>query len=393
VEPRHVAERLARFGSSIFAEMTGLAQKHGAVNLSQGFPDFDGPDVAKRAAIAAIEAGHGQYARMIGVPTLNAAIAEGWAARGFGDVDPEAEVTVTSGCSEAIAATLMGLLNPGDEVVVFEPYFDFYTACTAMAGGTCRFVTLRPPMDGKGAFGFDEGEFRAAFTARTRVVIVNSPHNPTGKVFTRQELELIAGVCRERGVVVISDEVYEHLIYEEGMEHVPIATLPGMRERTITMSSMGKTFALTGWKIGWTIAPPALTAAVRAGHQFMTFSSATPLQHGAAAALRGAGEFVEKQRRLFAGNRDRLCGALAGLGLTVFPSHSTYFVMADHSALGLGDDRAFCRHLTETVGVAAIPPSVFYGTPGMGTAFVRFAFCKKAETIDEAIRRLQALRR
>jgi len=371
--------------------MTALAVKHGAVNLSQGFPDFDGPEVAKGAAIEAIRAGHAQYARMMGVPTLNQAIAESWAERGFGVVDPDACITVTSGCSEAIVCSILGLLNPGDEVIVFQPYFDFYTAAAAMAGATARFVTLRPPASGNGAFTFDAGELRRAFTARTKAIVVNTPHNPTGKVFTREELELIAGECLKRGVVAITDEVYEHLIYEPGMPHIPMCTLPGMQDLTITLSSLGKSFSLTGWKIGWAIAPPHLTAAVRAAHQFITFSSATPLQHGAAAAIRSPGDSVSRLRELFRSNRDRLSAALTAVGLTVYASHGTYFVMADHSALGLGDDRAFCRYLAERVGVAAIPPSVFYSDPALGKNLVRFAYCKKAETMDEAIRRLGAL--
>jgi aspartate/methionine/tyrosine aminotransferase len=388
----HVADRFRPFGSSVFAETTRLAVKHGAVNLSQGFPDFDGPALAKEAAIEAIRAGHSQYARMIGIPPLNAAIAARWEREGKGRIDPETEVTVTTGCSEGIINTLVGLLNPGDEVIVFEPFFDFYTAGAAMAGATCRFVTLHPPREpGRTAFWFDPEELKAAFTPRTRAIIVNTPHNPTGKVFTRAELEFIADLCIKHDVTVITDEVYDQLIFDESLPHISMATLPGMRERTITLNSLGKTFSLTGWKIGWAIAPPPLTAAVRACHQFMTFSSATPLQHGAAAIINDPGSFAHETASLLKRNRDRLAAALAAAGLTVFPSYSTYFLMADHAALGYGDDRAFVQHLIEHVGVAAIPPTAFYGNRHLGASLVRFAFCKKQETVDEAIHRLSKL--
>jgi len=389
--PTHIAERFRPFGSSIFAEMTRLANLHKAVNLSQGFPDFDGPDVAKTAAIEAINAGHAQYARMSGVPILNAAIAERWENEGKGTIDPDANVTVTSGCSEGIINCLVGLLNPGDEVIVFEPFFDFYVAGTAMAGAMCKFVALHPPRDGGREFWFDEAELRGAFTERTRAIVVNSPHNPTGKVFTRRELELIASLCLERNVIAISDEVYDQLIFDPAFPHISIATLPGMRDLTITLNSLGKTFSLTGWKVGWAIACPALTAAVRACHQFMTFSTSTPLQYGAAAALREAGDYAAKMRELYSGNRDRLSAALTKAGLKVYPSYSTYFLMADHTARGFDDDKAFVQHLIEKVGVAAIPPSGFYNRKELGSPLVRFAFCKRRETVDEAIRRLEKL--
>jgi aspartate/methionine/tyrosine aminotransferase len=388
----YVAQRFRPFGSSIFAEMTRLAIAHNAVNLSQGFPDFDGPDQAKEAAIEAIRQGHGQYARMQGVPVLNQAIARSWASRGYGEYDPDTCVTVTSGCSEAIVCALMGLLNPGDEVVIFEPFFDFYTAGAAMAGAVPRFVALHPPADGKGAFTFDERELRRAFTTRTRAVLLNTPHNPTGKVFTRAELELIAELCMKHDAVAITDEVYEHLTYEPELPHIPISTLPGMRERTITLSSLGKSFSLTGWKVGWAIAPPHLTACVRAAHQFNTFSTATPLQYGAAAVIENPGDSIARTRELYRQSRDRLSEALTRAGLRVHPSHGTYFVMADHTPLGFKDDWEFCTHLIEKIGVAAIPPSVFYDRQDLGRPLVRFAYCKKPETMDEAIRRLEKLR-
>ena len=390
-----VADRFAPFGQSVFSEFTALATAHGAVNLSQGFPDFDGPEHIKDAAVEAIRAGHAQYAPMTGVPPLRRAIAAMWEQRGFGAVDPDSEVTVTCGCSEALTCVFAGLLNPGDEVVIFEPFFDYYAAGLAWSGAVGRFVPLRAPVSEGEPFTFDEGELRRAFTQRTRAVILNTPHNPTGKVFTCEELELIASLCVRHGVVCVSDEVYEHLIYEPTLPHLPISTLPGMRDLTITLSSMGKTFSLTGWKVGWSIAPAHLSACVRAAHQFNAFSGATPMQHGAVAAITGPGDHPAHLRTLFARNRDALGDALRRAGLTVHRSDSTYFLMADHAEvsrrLGLADDRAFCEHLTRTVGVAAIPPSAFYHHKDLGRTLARFAFCKRAETIDEACRRLGAL--
>ena len=389
----HIASRLRPFGSSIFAETTRRAVQHGAVNLAQGFPDFDGPQVAKQAAIAAIEAGHAQYARMIGIPPLNAAIAARWEADGKGRIDPEREVTVTSGCSEGIINALVGMLDPGDEVIVFEPFFDFYTAGSAMAGATCRFVALHPPREpGQDAFWFDPAELEAAFTPRTRALILNTPHNPTGKVFTLEELRLIADLCIRHDVVVISDEVYDRLILEPERPHVSIATLEGMKDRVITLNSLGKTFSLTGWKIGWAIAPPPLTAAVRAAHQFMTFSSATPLQHGAAAIIADPGDTPARTAALLREHRDLLAAALTRAGLTVFPSHSTYFLIADHTPLRLGSGADFITHLIERVGVAAISCTAFHHRAHLGEPLIRFAFCKRRETMDEAISRLEGLR-
>lgn len=388
-----VAKRLQPFGTTIFSEMTALAVKHNAVNLAQGFPDFDGPQLAKDAAKAAIDAGHSQYARMFGVPKLNAAIAGAFSKRLTTPVDPDAHVTITSGCTEALPATFLGLINPGDEVILFEPFYDSYRACVALAGANPRFVTLRP--DSSGRFGFDEAELRSAFTDRTRAILINTPHNPTGKVFTRAELELIASLCQKHNVIAITDEVYEHLTYEPSLPHISLASLPGMWERTVTLSSLGKSFSLTGWKIGWAIAPPNLTAGVRAAHQFLTFATATPLQHGAAAVIENPGPIVDEYKSLFRRNRDVLASALVELGFRAFPSDGTYFIMAEHSAvsarLGANDDRDLCQKIIERCGVAAIPPSVFYENREHGRRFVRFAYCKKAATIDEAVTRLRKL--
>lgn len=396
-DPRRVADSLSPFGTSIFAEMTQLAARHNAVNLAQGFPDFDGPDLAKAAAIDAINAGHSQYARMFGVPALNRAIADHWhRSTGF-HVDPDTHITVTSGCTEAIPAALLGLLNPGEEVVLFEPFYDSYRAILARVGAVAKFVTLRAPSNPNDAFWFDEQELRAAFTTKTRVVLLNTPHNPTGKVFNRQELELLAALCQQHDAVAVTDEVYEGLTYDPGRPHVSIATLPGMADRTITLGSLGKSYSLTGWKVGWAIAWPELTKAVRAAHQFLTFATSTPMQHGAAAIIAGGAATVAQTRELFRTNRDALGAALSEIGFRVYRSDGTYFLLADHTpvsrGLGLADDQAFCRWLTEKVGVAAIPPTPFYHNTEHGRPLVRFAYCKKKDTIAEAIRRLRKLGR
>ena len=381
-----IARSLAPFGETIFTEMSRLAAKHNAVNLGQGFPNFDGPDFIKQAAIDAMNAGHGQYARMFGIPELNRAIAERFHTDTGLKVDPESEVTVTSGCTEAIAATLLGLVNPGDEVILLEPYYDSYRACVAMAGAVPRFVTLRPP-----DFAIDLNELRAAFSSKTRAILLNTPQNPTGKVFSRAELELIASLCREFDVVAISDEVYERLVFEG--EHISIASLSDMRERTVTLSSLGKTFSLTGWKIGWAIAPPELTRGVRAAHQFLTFATATPLQHGAIAALRAPDSYYREFVSQYRAKRDLLISGLAEIGFGVFPPGGTYFVLVDHTPFGFENDVAFGRHLIEAIGVAAIPTSVFYHDARDGRSLVRFAFCKTEETLRDGLSRMQALKK
>lgn len=389
-QSRHaIAQRLLPFGQTIFTEISLLAAKHGAVNLGQGFPNFDGPEFVKRAAIEAINAGHGQYARMFGVPELNAAIAARWRDDGCFEVDPHREVTVTSGCTEALAATFLGLINPGEEVILIEPYYDSYRACAAMAGATVRYVTLRPP-----GFALDEAQLRAAFTSRTRAILINTPHNPTGKVFSHAELELVARLAREHDILVITDEVYERLVYEG--DHIHFAMLPGMRERTVTLSSLGKSFSLTGWKIGWAIASPELTAGVRAAHQFLTFATATPLQHGAIAALRAPASYYHELSASYGAKRTLLVEGLRRVGFEVYPldgPQGSYFIVADHTPFGFADDVAFTKHLIEEIGVACIPNSAFYHDPADGKALVRFAFCKTEPTLREALERLGKLRR
>lgn len=387
------AARLRPFGTTIFAEMTALANAHGAVNLSQGFPDFDGPAFVRAAAVAAIEGGMNQYAPMPGLPRLREAVA-GWWGRASGlAADPDTEITITGGCTGGLAAALLGLVEPGDEVVLFEPAYDAYRPGCAMAGATPRFVTLRP---GGGGFAFDDAELAGAFNERTRAVVINTPHNPTGKVFTRAELGSIARLCVEHDVIAIADEVYERLVFG-GREHVPIATLPGMAERTLTLSSLGKTFSLTGWKIGWAIGPPELTRAVRAAHQFLIYAVPPALQMGAAAALTEGEAYVEELHAKYTDGRAFLCGVLDEVGFEVYEPEGTYFVMCGHGRvgerLGARDDVALCRTLAAGVGVAAIPPSAFYSDPVEGARLVRFAFCKERATLEEAARRLRGIGR
>lgn len=383
--PPRTSSTLAPFGASVFTEMSLLARKHNAVNLGQGFPDFDGPEFLKEAAYRAIREGHGQYARSFGVPELNVAIAERFARDTGITVQPDAEITVTAGCTEAIAATMLGLVNRGDEVILVEPFYDSYPATVAMAGGIVRSVTLRAP-----DFALDVAALRAAITPRTRLILINTPHNPTGRVFSRSELEAVAALCRDHDLICVSDEVYERLVFEG--EHISIATLPGMRERTVTLSSLGKTFSFTGWKIGWAIAPPHLTAGVRAAHQFLTFCAPTPLQVAAVEALRTGADYDRQFIAEYRQRRDFMASGLAEAGFEVYVPAGTYFIMCDHSRFGFEDDLAFCRFLVSDIGVAAIPPGSFYCDRREGRRLVRFAFCKREATLRAAIDRMRGLR-
>lgn len=380
------AQRWAGFGQTVFTEITELARLHGAINLGQGFPDFDGPDFVKDAAAAAMRSGENQYARMFGVPELNEAIAARFAADTGRAVDPVAEVTVTSGCTEALASSFLGLVDPGDEVVLIEPYYDSYPAGVALAGATPRYVTLRPP-----GFRLERDALEAVVGPATRAIVVNTPHNPAGRVFDEQELQAVADVAIRHDALVFADEVYERLVFDGA--HRSIAMRPGMWERTVTMSSLGKSFSLTGWKIGWAIAPPELTAGVRAAHQFLTFATAAPLQHGAVAALHAPDDYYDQLVAGYRRKRDLLAEGLDRVGFDVFVPEGTYFILADHRPFGFADDVAFSRHLTAEIGVAVIPPSAFYHDPADGADLIRFAFCKGDVTLRAAVERLEGLRR
>jgi N-succinyldiaminopimelate aminotransferase len=371
------AARLDGLGTTIFTEMTALAQRTGAINLGQGFPDEDGPPTVIDAAVQALRSGQNQYAPLPGVPALREAVFEHQ--RRYYRLEPE-DVLVTFGATEGIAAALLALCESGDEVVVLEPYYDSYSACIAFAGAQRRPVTLRPP-----DFALDRDALRAAIGPRARLMLINSPHNPTGRVLSLEELSWIAEACIEHDLVCVTDEVYEHLVYDG--EHIPLATLPGMAERTLTISSVGKSFSFTGWKIGWCSGPAELVGAARTAKQFLTFAGGTPLQHAAAAALRLPGDYLQALRDELRAKRDLLCTGLVSAGLRPLSSAGTYFVNADVG----GDAASFCAGLPDRCGVVAIPTAVFYDDKAAARSLVRFAFCKRREVIEEAAGRLRSL--
>ncbi|MFJ7018379.1 pyridoxal phosphate-dependent aminotransferase [Streptomyces sp. NPDC101117] len=380
--------RLAEFGTTIFAEMSALALSTGSINLGQGFPDTDGPEEVREAAVRALRDGRGnQYPPGPGVPELRAAVVAHQERRYGLTYDPDTEVLVTAGATEAVAAALLALVEPGDEVVALEPYYDSYAACIAMAGGTRVPVTLRPH---DGAFRLDLDELRAAVTDRTRLLLLNTPHNPTGTVLTRAELAAIAELAVERDLLVVTDEVYEHLVFDDA-EHIPLASFPGMRERTVTISSAGKTYSFTGWKVGWVTASPALVTAVRSAKQYLTYVSAGPFQYAVAEALSLPDSYFEHFRADMLAKRNILATGLEEAGLTVYRPAGTYFITADIRPLGETDGIAFCRTLPERAGVVAIPTAVFYDHREEGAPYVRFAFCKQAPVLQEAASRLKTL--
>jgi N-succinyldiaminopimelate aminotransferase len=380
----YLTDRLQGFGTTIFAEMSALAVRTGAVNLGQGFPDTDGPSEVSEAAIQAIRDGHNQYPPVPGILSLRQAVSEHRARFRGQEFDPDSEVLITAGATEALAASMLALTGPGDEVVTFEPYYDSYAAGIAMSGAQRRVVTLRAP-----DFSFDPDELAAAFTAKTKVLLLNTPHNPTGKVFTREELGFIARLCIEHDVVAVVDEVYEHLVFDG--EHIPLATLPGMAERTLTISSAGKIFSFTGWKIGWACGPEPLVTAVRTAKQFLTFVNGAPFQHAVAVGLRLGDEFFDGYTAEMAAKRTRLCDGLDAAGFEVLRPQGTYFATCDITSLGGTDGVEFCLGLPERAGVVAVPSQVFYDNTDAGRRLVRFAFCKKDEVLDEAIERLAVL--
>jgi N-succinyldiaminopimelate aminotransferase len=382
----HLANRLQGFGTTIFAEMSELASRTGAVNLGQGFPDYDGPAAVLDTAVDAIRSGHNQYPPGRGVPALRQAIAR-HQQRFYGlAYDPDTEVLVTAGATEAIAAACLALCEPGDEVVVLEPSFDSYQASIAMAGATPAFVTLRPP-----GYRLDLDALRAAVTPRTRLLLVNSPHNPTGTVLDRAELEGIAALAVEHDLLVVTDEVYEHLVFDDA-EHIPLASLPGMRDRTVTISSGGKTFNTTGWKVGWICSTPELVTAVTTAKQFLTYVNAGPFQPAIAAGLDLPDEYFDGIAADLAAKRDELCAGLDKAGFTVFPPQGTYFVTVDIRPVRAdGDGMAFCRELPGQCGVVAVPNQVFYGDPERGRHLVRFSFAKRFDVLREAVARLATL--
>jgi N-succinyldiaminopimelate aminotransferase len=371
------AARLDGLGTTIFTEMTALAQSTGAINLGQGYPDEDGPAPVIEAAVQALRSGENQYAPLPGVPALREAVLEHQ--RRYYGLEPE-ELLVTFGATEGIAAALLALCDSGDEVVVLEPYYDSYAACIAFSGAMRRPVTLRPP-----GFALDRNELRAAIGPRARLMLINSPHNPTGRVLNPEELSWIAEACVEHDLLCVTDEVYEHLVYDR--EHVPLATLPGMAPRTLTISSVGKSFSVTGWKIGWCSGPTELVAATRTAKQFLTFAGGTPLQHAAAAALRLPPSYLETLRDELRAKRDLLCEGLRAAGLEPLASAGTYFVNADVG----GDAVSFCAELPARCGVVAIPTGVFYDDKAAARSLVRFAFCKRREVIEEAAERMRSL--
>jgi aspartate/methionine/tyrosine aminotransferase len=382
---RFRSQRISNFTESVIREMTRLAIQHKAVNLAQGFPDFGAPDEIKRAAQDAIAADFNQYAITWGAKPFRDAIAakvEKW----YGlDYDPEREITVCCGATEGMIAALLAVTNPGDEVVIFEPYYENYGPDALLCDAQRKLVPLRPP-----DWTFDPDELRRAFSSKTKAIVLNSPNNPTGKVFTRSELEVIANLCQEFDALAITDEIYEHILYD-GASHIPIATLPGMRERTVLVNSMSKTYSVTGWRVGFVLAAPDLTDSIRKVHDFLTVGAAAPLQQAGVVALNLPGSYYEKLKVEYQKRRDFLLQRLVQAGFRCYRPQGAYYIMTDITGFGFADDVSFVRHLIESVGVAAVPGSSFFSDSTAGAALIRFCFCKKYETLEEAGSRLRRI--
>ncbi len=381
-----ISRKAQQFTESVIREMTRLSLEHGAINMAQGFPDFPAPAEVKEAAICAIRADVNQYAITWGAREFRRAIAERFEHDTGLAIDPEREITVCCGATEAMIASMLAVVDPGDEVVVFEPFYENYGPDAVISGAVPRFVRLRPP-----EWTFDPDELAAAFNERTRALILNTPNNPTGRVFTVRELEAIAGIVQKCDAYIITDEIYQYMVYD-GCRHISIATLPGLRERTITINGMSKTYSVTGWRVGYAIAPPEITNGIRKMHDFITVGAAAPLQQAGVTALEMPEEYYAKLCADYMARRDRLFAALERTGFRCFNPQGAYYMMTDISGFGFPNDVEFARYLVEQIGVAVVPGSSFYSDPASGSRQVRFAFCKTNATIDEAARRLERLK-
>lgn len=385
-----ISDKARQFTESVIRDMTRQAIQHNAVNLAQGFPDFAAPEALKQAAQQAIAADVNQYAITWGAKNFRNAIASKYAAPHGCEIDPERQITVCCGSTEAMIATLLALANPGEEIIVFEPFYENYGPDAILSGAIPRYVTLHPPEDPDGEWTFDSEELRKAFNRNTRAIILNTPHNPTGKVFSRTELEFIRDLCVEFDVLAITDEIYEHIVYD-GIEHISMAAIEGMRERTVTINSLSKSYSVTGWRVGWAIAPPELTSAIRKVHDFLTVGAAAPLQAAGAAALAMPEDYYRELAAKYAERRGMLLEALRRIGFKAYRPGGAYYIMTDISSFHAGDDKAFARKLVSEIGVAAVPGSSFYRTPAGGSQQIRFVFCKQMETLHRAIANLEKL--